>query len=230
MKVYHGSYIKIDKIDLSKCKPNKDFGKGFYVTKFRNHAEIWAKIIGEKYGTEGFVSEFEFSENDFTKSICKIKHFEAYDEEWLDFIVANRDKNSKIPAHDYDIIIGPVADDKVQNTLRLYLKGKISKEKFLKMLVRHEETNQICFCTLNSLQTIDRIDDTPTYDIVMISEPIIEKLILDFDFDEEKATNLFFNSDIYTKLSDTETQLYEKDWTETYKLLLTELKLKKTCP
>ena len=93
------------------------------------------------------------------------------------------------------------------------------------MLVHHEETNQICFCTLNSLQTIDRIDDTPTYDIVMISEPIIEKLILDFDFDEEKATNLFFNSATYTKLSDTETQLYEKDWTETYKLLLTELKL-----
>ena len=92
MKVYHGSHIKVDKIDLSKCKPNKDFGRGFYVTKFRNHAEVWAKIIGENYGTEGFVSEFEFSENDFTKSICKIKHFDAYDEEWLDFVVANRDK------------------------------------------------------------------------------------------------------------------------------------------
>ena len=230
MKVYHGSHIKIDKIDLSKCKPNKDFGRGFYVTKFRNHAEVWAKIIGEKYGTEGFVSEFEFSENDFTKSICKIKHFDAYSEEWLDFVVANRDKNSKTPNHDYDIVIGPVADDKIQNTLRLYLKGKVSKEKFLKMLVHHEETNQICFCTLNSLQTIDRVDDTPTYDIVIISEPIIEKLILDFDFDEEKATNLFFNSETYTKLSDPETQLYEKDWTETYKLLLTELKLRKNCP
>lgn len=47
MKVYHGSYIKVDTIDLSKCKPNKDFGKGFYVTKFRHHAEEWAKIIGE---------------------------------------------------------------------------------------------------------------------------------------------------------------------------------------
>jgi len=225
MKVYHGSYTKVDKIDLSKCKPNKDFGKGFYVTKFRNHAEEWAKIIGEKYGTDGFVSEFEFSENDFTKSICKIKHFDAYDEEWLDFVVKNRDKNSKTPAHDYDIVIGPVANDKIQNTLRLYLKGKISKEKFLKMLMHHEETHQICFCTLNSLQTIDRIDDTPTYDIVMISEPIIEKLVTDFNFDETKATNLLFNSETYNKLSDAETKLYEKDWAETYKLLLNELKL-----
>jgi len=225
MKVYHGSYIKVDKIDLSKSKPNKDFGKGFYVTKFRHHAEEWAKILGEKYGTDGFVSEFEFSENDFTKSICKIKCFDAYNEEWLDFVVENRDKNSTIPAHDYDIVIGPVANDKVQSTLRLYLKGKISKEKFIKMLTHHEETHQICFCTLNSLQTIDRIDDTPTYDIVMISEPIIEKLIVDFNFDEEKATNLFFGSDTYSKLSDTETKLYEKNWTEIYKLLLSELKL-----
>jgi hypothetical protein len=227
MKVYHGSHIKVDKIELSKCKPNKDFGKGFYVTKFRNHAEEWAKIMGEKYDTDGFVSEFEFYENEFTKSICKIKHFVAYNEEWLDFVIENRNKNSEKPAHDYDIVEGPVANDKVQNTLRLYLKGKISKEKFLKMLTHHEETHQICFCTLNSLQTIDRIDDTPTYDIVMISEPIIEKLMVVYKFDEEKATNLFLNSKSYSKLSDATTKLYEKDWTETYKLLLSELKLQK---
>jgi hypothetical protein len=95
------------------------------------------------------------------------------------------------------------------------------------MLTYHEETHQICFCTLNSLQTIDRIDDTPTYEIVMISEPIIENLIVDFNFDEEKASNLFFNSETYSKLSDTETKLYEKDWTETYELLLSEQKLQK---
>jgi len=226
MRVYHGSYVKVDKIDLSKCKPNKDFGKGFYVTKFRNHAENWAKIMGEKYGTDGFVSEFEFSENDFTKSICNIKHFDTYNEEWLDFVVESRDKNRKTSIHNYDIIIGPVANDKVQNTLRLYLKGKISKEKFLKMLTHHEETHQICFCTLNSLQTIDRVDDTPTYDVVMISEPIIEKLIIDFNFDEEKTTNLLFNSDTYKKLCDKETKFYEKDWNEIYTLLLNELKLR----
>ena len=224
MKVYHGSYTKIDKIDLAKSKPNKDFGKGFYVTKFRNHAEEWAKIIGEKNETEGFVSEFEFSENDFTKTICKIKRFDVYNDEWLDFVVANRNNKSETLAHDYDIIIGPVANDKVQNTLRLYLKGKISRENFLKMLTYHEETHQICFCTLNSLQTIDRIDDTPTYDVVMITEPIIEKLIMDYHFDEDKASELFLNSNTYNNLSNIQTKLYEKDWTETYNLLMIELK------
>jgi len=222
MKVYHGSYIKIDKIDLAKSKPNKDFGKGFYVTKFRNHAEEWAKIVGEKYGTDGFVSEFEFFESDFTKSICKIKHFDAYDEDWLDFVVENRDKSRETPIHNYDIVIGPVADDKVQNTLRLYLKGEISKEKFLKMLTHHEETHQICFCTLNSLQTIDRIDDTPTYEIVMISEPIIKKLIVDFSFEEEKATDFFFTSKTFLSLSDKSTGLYLKLWQEIYAALKEE--------
>jgi len=225
MKVYHGSYIKINQIDLSKCKPNKDFGKGFYVTRFRSHAEEWARIIGEKYGTSGFVSEFEFSESEFTKSICKIKRFDAYNEEWLDFVVGSRDKNNETLTHDYDIVIGPVANDKVQNTLHLYLKGKISKEKFLKMLTHHEETHQICFCTLNSLQTIDRIDDTPTYDIVVISEPIIEKLVEAFNVDEKKAATLFFGSNTCRELSDRETKLYEKNWTEIYELLLTELKM-----
>jgi len=225
MRVYHGSFVKVDTIDLSKCKPNKDFGKGFYVTKFRIHAEEWAKVIGEKHSTEGFLSEFEFSENDFTKSICNIKHFDSYDEEWLDFVVKNRDKNNKTPFHDYDIVEGPVANDKIQNTLRLYLKGKISKEIFLKMLTHHEETHQICFCTLNSLQTIDRIDDTPTYDIVMITEPLIEQLIKDYNLEMEDATNLFFNSGTFNKLADPETLLYKKEWTEIFKLLLIELKL-----
>jgi hypothetical protein len=49
MEVYHGSYTKIDKIDLSKSQLNRDFGQGFYVTKFRKHAESWAEIIGGKY-------------------------------------------------------------------------------------------------------------------------------------------------------------------------------------
>ncbi|MDR0307381.1 MAG: hypothetical protein LBI42_11170 [Chitinispirillales bacterium] len=80
---------------------------------------------------------------------------------------------------------------------------------------------------INSLQTIDRIDDTPTYDIVMISEPVIKKLIVDFNLDENKATNLFSESETLNKLSDIETELYKKDWAETYELLLNELKLRK---
>jgi len=72
MKVYHGSYVKIDEIDLTKCKPNKDFGRGFYVTKFLHHAKNWSTVIGRNHDTQGVVTEFDFLEdNGFV-----ILHFE----------------------------------------------------------------------------------------------------------------------------------------------------------
>jgi hypothetical protein len=112
MKVYHGSYMTITEIDLSKCLPNKDFGQGFYVTKYHDHAEDWAQKMGDKYNTEGIVTEFEYTESAFARQICKIKKFDAYDDEWLDFVVMNKDETLPHPAHDYDIVEGPVANDK----------------------------------------------------------------------------------------------------------------------
>ena len=223
MKVYHGSYTRIDAIDLSKCKPRKDFGRGFYVTKIRRHAENWANVIGENNNTAGVVTEFEYAEDSFIENICKIKRFSGYNEEWLDFIVANRNKKSPGPAHDYDIVEGPVANDKVQNTLRFYLKGAISKKKILEMLTYHEETHQICFCTLNSLQAIERIDDTPNMDIIAISEPLLEALMLEKNIDEKTASGIFYTSNTFVKLSDKTTELYKKTWQEIYETLKKEL-------
>ena len=223
MKVYHGSYIRIDSVDLSKSKSYKDFGKGFYVTKFRHHAENWANAIGENNNTEGVVTEFEYIEGDFIESICKIKRFNGYDEEWLDFIVMNRDRKKTEFIHDYDIVEGPVANDKVQNTLKFYLKGKFSKETFLEMLTYHEETHQICFCTLNSLQSLERIDDTPTMDIVLISEQIIEALMLEKNIDENTSSDIFYSSNTFVKISNKSTGIYLKPWTEIYKILKNEL-------
>jgi hypothetical protein len=223
MKVYHGSYIRIDTIDLSKCKPRKDFGRGFYVTKIRHHAENWANVIGENNNTEGVITEFEYIEDDFIEYICKIKRFSGYTEEWLDFIVANRNKKSPEPAHDYDIVEGPVANDKIQNTLRFYLKGEISKEKFLEMLTYHEETHQICFCTLNSLQAIERIEDTPNMEIIAISEPLLKALMLKKNIDEKTASGIFYTSNTFVRLSDKTTELYKKPWQEIYEMLKKEL-------
>ena len=225
MNVYHGSYTVIEEIDLSKSKPNKDFGKGFYVTKFRKHAESWAKVIGRKHKTKGFVTEFIFYDTEFTERLCRVKRFEAYDEEWLDFVVENRNPFGKM--HDYDIVEGPVANDKVQNRIGNYLDGLISKADFLEELKWHEDTHQICFCTLKSLLTLQRIDRKQVSLLSCIGEPIVEKLVTDFNFDELTATDKFFSSNIFTKLTDPKNKLYEKDldWTEIYKLLLNELEL-----
>jgi hypothetical protein len=224
MKVYHGSYTKVNRIDLTKCASHKDFGRGFYVTKFRKHAESWAEIIGEKNGTQGVITEFDFIEGSFTESICKIKRFERYNEEWLNFVILNRNRKTQEPAHDYDIVEGPVANDKIQNTLRLYLNGKIEKDKFLQMLMHHEETHQICFCTLNSLQAIERTDCMPTMDIVMLTEPLLKQLVLDLQIGEDKATDIFYASKIFAQVSDENTDLYKKSWQEIYEMLKEELK------
>jgi len=223
MRVYHGSYTNVEKIDLSKCRSHRDFGQGFYVTKFRHHAQNWSKVIGRRYKTEGAVSEFEYHENIFTQSICKIKHFENYDEEWLDFVVQNRNENNLEPAHDYDIVEGPVANDKVQNRIDAYLEGKISKADFLEDLKYHEETHQICFCTLNSLQTINYVNKTPRRNITDISEPLIETLMLDKDIDDIQATDIFYASGTFTQLADESTNLYKKSWREVYEMLQKEL-------
>jgi hypothetical protein len=223
MNVYHGSYTKIEEIDLSKSNPNKDFGKGFYVTKFRKHAESWAKIIGRKHHTEGYVTEFIFYDTEFTERLCKVKHFDLYNEEWLDFVIDNR--NPLGSKHDYDIVEGPVANDKVQNRIEDYLNELMSKKDFLEELKWHEETHQICFCTVKSLLTLTRADRKRVSLLSRISEPVVEKLVTDFGFDEQTATDKFFSSDTFSKLADTETKMYEKDWNEIYEQLLNELKI-----
>ncbi len=222
MKVYHGSYVKIEEIDLSKSQPNKDFGRGFYVTKFRYHAETWAEIIGNNHSTVGVVTEFDFCDGSFAESICKIKRFETYDEEWLDFVVANRNKKSK-STHDYDIVEGPVADDKVQHRIDFFLSGKISKDQFLNELKYHETTHQICFCTFNSLQTIDPISSDKRLDVTMISEPLLEALMVEKSINEVVAADLFYTSKTFAQLADESTGLYLKTWQEIYESLKREL-------
>ena len=145
MEVFHGSYLIIDKVDLSKGQPYRDFGQGFYVTKYRPHAQAWAEIIGKKNNVpHGIVTEFIYYDSQFSERLCSIKHFDAYNEEWLDFIVMNRDPLLPKPAHDYDIVEGPVANDKVQWRLTKYLQGKIKKDVFLKE-IRNSSSIQIFF-------------------------------------------------------------------------------------
>jgi len=224
MKLYHGSYMKIDVIDLTKTKPYKDFGRAFYLTKFYEQAKNWADRLGREYKTEGVVTEFEFDEYAYEDESLKVLIFDNYNEQWLDFIVLNRSNRKQI--HDYDIVEGPIADDKVQNRIIDYLNGGITKTDFLEELKWHEETHQVGFCTIASLQFLKQLDNSKmTSKFLHIGEPIVEKLVIDFNFDEKTAADKFFSSNTFSKLADTSNQLFNKDWKEIYKLLLNELKL-----
>ncbi|MGL4909189.1 MAG: DUF3990 domain-containing protein [Bacteroidales bacterium] len=226
MRVYHGSYTEIVEIDLSKCEIGKDFGQGFYVTNIKEQAQFWAERKGLDKGTQAYVTEFEFNENAFSHFNLKTLRFAEYDEKWLDFVTMNRNIALQQPVHDYDIVEGPIADDKIATRIKKYLRGGISKQQFLEDLTFVKHTHQICFCTGRSLQMLDYFDTTKNmeYKIADISEPLINELTLEFNLNEEMATDKFFSSNTFSKLADTSTKLYEKDWTEVYKLLLSELK------
>jgi hypothetical protein len=99
MKLYHGGYATIKEIDLSKGKRFSDFGRGFYVTKYLHHAEDWAKKIGKRHGNDGFVTEFDFYETYFESHHYNVLRFDGYSDEWLDFVVMNRDTLHKEPRH-----------------------------------------------------------------------------------------------------------------------------------
>ena len=223
MLVYHGGYVPIEEIDLEKCRPYTDFGKGFYVTKFKNHAENWAKKVGKHHNSEGFVSIFNFIESSFVDYICKKKTFNGYTEEWLDFIVENRNEESTVPLHNFDIVEGPVANDKVQNKLQYYIRGDISKKDFLEDLTYHEETHQVCFCTLASLQTLKYVDRDLTKYIELISENVLNSLVKDKKIDVNRASELFYSSKMFRDIADKETGLYKRDWEEIYRIFLGEI-------
>ncbi|MDR2147475.1 MAG: DUF3990 domain-containing protein [Tannerella sp.] len=223
MRVYHGSYTPVSEIDLTKGRSNLDFGRGFYVTNIRSQAEYWAARTGRFHKTDGIVSEFEFYENAFEHYELKVLRFSGYTEQWLDFVVLNRDPKSPIPAHDYDLVEGPVANDDVNARIDDYLAGAVSKADFLKELSHHKPTHQICLCTARSLQMIEPTDKKYYMNVRHISRPIIEKLIAGQNIDKYDAADMFYNSKTFSELSDKTTGLYKKQWTEIYDLLKTEL-------
>ncbi|MDR0733898.1 MAG: DUF3990 domain-containing protein [Dysgonamonadaceae bacterium] len=225
MKVYHGSYAKIDIIDLEKCEIGKDFGRGFYVTKIREQAEFWAERKGFSHKTTGFVTEFDFNENAFQYFRLKVLQFDSYHEGWLDFVAMNRNPKAEQPTHDYDIVEGPVADDKIATRISDYLSGKLLKRDFLDELKFVRETHQICFCTARSLQMLDHVENSKdiSSEIAKIGESLVAKLMIDNEMDELQATDLFYNSKFFSRLADENTKLYKKSWQEIYEMLKREI-------
>jgi hypothetical protein len=222
MNVYHGSYIEIIDIDLNICMLGRDFGQGFYVTKFREQAEVWASKKGEKKGTTGFVTEYEFNVNLCRMMKLKVLHFDDYSDEWLDFVVMNRKNDTEQQAHDYDIVEGPVADDKIATEVDKYIEGLITKEQFLNDLT-HYPSHQICFCTMQSLQALSQQKGKIDIAVYDIGYNVVQSLMIDYNINEMEAADRYYTSNIYTQLADETTLFYKKPWQEIYEMLKQEL-------
>ena len=150
MKLYHGSNTKIEKIDLSKCRPYKDFGQGFYLTEIKEQAEKMASRTAHIYEGEPIVTEFEFDESALTK--LSVKQFDGPNEEWALFVLANRSKENQQPTHSYDIVIGPVADDDIAQLFRNFNDGFINLTMLVEGLKYKKVSSQYFFHTEDAIK------------------------------------------------------------------------------
>jgi len=223
MKVYHGSYTAIENIDFSFSRKRRDFGRGFYVTKLRSQAEFWAARKGDDNDIEGVVTEFDFDEDSFDDDTLKILRFAGYSGAWLDFVVRNRLNKKNEPAHDYDIVEGPVADDNIAARVYDYLVKKITKKQFLLELAHKTPTHQICFCTVRSLQALELNKKGVDVETIHIDNDVVKSLMAGFGMSEAKAMDAYYTSATYARLADEATGLHREPWQKIYEMLKQEL-------
>ena len=139
--VYHGGTESVEHPDCKCGRKNLDFGQGFYVTDIRKQAVDWAKLIAGRRKTTPFLNRYLlYRETIMSEARCKL--FKAYDEDWLEFIVASR--LGQPVADTYDYIEGGIANDRVVDTINLYMTGLMDKTTALRRLSEHQPNNQMC--------------------------------------------------------------------------------------
>ena len=154
MILFHGTNIAFDSIDLSKCRPNKDFGRGFYLTSIESQAiEMAQRRCNFKEGGSPIVQKYEWDEN--TNDLQALL-FEGISVEWAEFIVKNRDRKQQ-ESHSYDLVIGPIADDGVVYQINRYLQHIITLKQLVKEMKYKKLNNQYCFCTEKAIQHLKRL-------------------------------------------------------------------------
>lgn len=142
--LYHGSYLSISSPFVKIGRKKVDFGQGFYLTKLREQAELWAKAIAERKGrnTKPILSVYEFDIDKLNNSHFRYKKFEEYNIEWLDYVVDCRKGGNQQQA--FDIVEGGVANDNVIDTVEDYENGVITAEQALGQLKYKKVNHQIC--------------------------------------------------------------------------------------
>lgn len=160
MKLLHGSNITIDKPDLSKCGDNNDFGRGFYLTPNWSRALQMAQRRCASDGGSPVVNAYLFYSGKWQERGLQIKHFPGFTIEWARFVIRNRYEEGF--HHDYDIVIGPVADAGVTmeiNRLRVkygehYLEEKPLEEFISNVSQFGHDYIQYCFCTQKAINEL----------------------------------------------------------------------------
>lgn len=158
MILYHGTNEDIKVIDLNRGLRHKDFGKGFYLTPDKNTAIRMAQKKARLFGGTATLITYEMDDAAL-ESDLKVKKFpEQACVEWLMFVDANRDRKTTAPIHDYDIVVGPIADDGVVLQLTNFREGIYTPEQAAEQLQDKYLDQQYYFGTTQALRFLHKIN------------------------------------------------------------------------
>lgn len=145
--LYHGSNVTVN---MPKILPNLralDFGGGFYLTRSYAQAERWAKVIFKRR-QEGQPIVNIYTFDDERAIALNVLQFKDANADWLEFVVNNR---KALKVFDYDIVVGPVANDATLPVIDDYMDGRYTQEEAVRRLLPQNLTDQYAFCSEISL-------------------------------------------------------------------------------
>ena len=155
MKVYHGSLEIVSRPEMRKPNRTLDYGSGFYTTTFLQQAEDWVRRKTKESETaHGYVNVYELDEREM--GTMKTLMFQQPTGEWVDFVMLNRRQRGF--THDYDVVYGPVANDRVYAAFALYEGGLIDKRTLITELKTYNLVDQYLFHTERSLRLLKFIE------------------------------------------------------------------------
>lgn len=155
MRIYHGSLEVVEHPAILQPNRKLDYGEGFYATTSERQAKEWAqRRMAEKHVACGYVNVYELNEENLSDYKCLM--FTEPSEEWADFVLANRTKGDF--THDYDIVYGPVANDRVYLQFGLYESGAISIDTLIRELKTYKLVDQYLFHTEKALAALHFVE------------------------------------------------------------------------
>lgn len=134
MILYHGSTTVVRTIDLNYSQPNKDFGRGFYLSETEDQARALAMFKSSLFGLSPIVNAYYIDEAVLVDGTLRVKRFEGYTREWAEFILANRTAEDGETHHGYDVVYGPIANDRVGLQIRRLLEKETDFDTFVRKL------------------------------------------------------------------------------------------------
>ena len=153
MKLYHGSYICVPEPRVIPPGRFVDFGMGFYTTTDREQA---VAFVGRyiKRGEKGIVSVYEYDDvaADKALSICR---YPSVSVEWFHYVVANRTGRGE--DRDFDIVMGPVANDSVYDVINGFEDGLYWEDEAIRRLLTFRLKDQVVFKTEKSLNFLSYV-------------------------------------------------------------------------